>query len=93
MYSLLKHILGHSKKDKQIDTISTGRKTIKVRKEKWEEKQLYGYFKWKTGEIAHEKTWTWLQKGNLTRKTESLPIAPKSITKTNKAKIDYYTTE
>ena len=38
---------------------------------KYEEKKLYGYFKRQTGEIIHEKTWTWLRKGNLLRKTES----------------------
>ena len=27
-------------------------------------KQLYGYFKQQTSEILHQKTWTWLQKGN-----------------------------
>ena len=26
-------------------------------------------------EVAHEKTWTWLRKGNLKRETESLIIA------------------
>ena len=30
-----------------IGNISTNRKTIKTRKEKWEEKQLHGYFKQK----------------------------------------------
>ena len=45
------------------------------RKQKWEEKKLYGHFKRQTSEISHEKTWTWLRKGNLKRETESLLIA------------------
>ena len=28
------------------------------RKQKWEEKQLFGYFKRQADEISHEKTWT-----------------------------------
>ena len=35
--------------------------TEKHRKQKWEEKQLYGYFKRQIEEVAHEKTWTWLR--------------------------------
>ena len=31
------------------------------RKEKLEEKQLYGHFKWLINNIWHEKTWTWLR--------------------------------
>ena len=42
----------------------TSRKTI-TRKQKWEEKQLYGGFKRLTSDISQEKTWTWLRKGNL----------------------------
>ena len=38
-----------------------------TRKQKWEEKQLYGYFKRLTSNISYEKTWTWLRKGNLKR--------------------------
>ena len=37
-----------------IGNISIDRKT---RKQKWEEKQLYRYFKQHTSEIAHDKTW------------------------------------
>ena len=47
----------------------------KLGKKKWEEKQMYGYFKRQTIEISHEKTWTWLQKGNLKIETEFLLIA------------------
>ena len=39
---------------------------------KWEQKQLYGHFKQQTNEISHEKTWTWLRKGNLKSETENL---------------------
>ena len=43
-------------------------------KQKWEEKQLYGRFKHLINNISHQKTWTWLRKGNLKRETESLRI-------------------
>ena len=33
-----------------------------TKKKKWEEKQLYGDFKWQTGEIYYKKTWTLLRK-------------------------------
>ena len=67
------------------------RATTITRKKKWEEKQLYGHFKWLTSDISHEKTWTWLRKGNLKRETESLLIAAQNnAIRTNhiKAKID-----
>ena len=54
-------------------------------------KQMYGHFNWQTSEISHEKTWTWLRKGNLKKETESLIIAAKNnnvITHYVKAKID-----
>ena len=38
------------------DNIRTNRTTTKTRKQKWEEKQLYGYFKWRTGKTLNEKT-------------------------------------
>ena len=42
-----------------IGNISMNKKKTqqKMRKMKWEEKQLYGYFKTQPGDIAHEKTW------------------------------------
>ena len=43
--------------------------------EKWEEKLLWSYFKPQTKKIPHKKTYTWLQKGNLLRKTEYLLMA------------------
>ena len=46
-----------------------------TRKQKWERKQLYGRFKRLINNISHQKTWTWLRKGNLKRETESLLIA------------------
>ena len=55
------------------DTRTSG--TTITRKQKWEEKQLYGRFKRLTSDISHKKTWTWLRKGNLKRETESLLIA------------------
>ena len=37
-----------------------------------EEPEVYGRFKRLTSDISHEKTLTWLRKGNLKRETESL---------------------
>ena len=62
-----------------------------IRKEKWKEKQLYGYFKRQTSEISHEKTWTRLRKGNVQREIESFPkVAQNNAIRTKyvKAKID-----
>ena len=52
-------------------------KTTITRKQKWEEKQLYGRCKQLTSDISHEKMWMWLRKGNIKRKTESLLISRK----------------
>ena len=73
------------------DTENTmnNRMTI-TRKQKWEGKQLYGWFKWLIN-ISHDKTWTWLRKGNFKRETESLLIAAQdNAVRTNhiKARID-----
>ena len=46
-----------------------------TKKQKWEGKQLYGRLKRLINSISHQKTWTWLRKGNLKRDTESLLIA------------------
>ena len=46
-----------------------------TRKQKWEGKQLYGRFKRLINNISHDKTWTWLRKGNLKRETEFLLMA------------------
>ena len=35
-----------------------------TRKQKWEGKQLYVHFKRLINNISHQKTWTWLRKGN-----------------------------
>ena len=43
------------------DNTSINRTEI-TRKQKWEEKQIYGCFKRLTSDISHEKTWTWLRK-------------------------------
>ena len=56
------------------DNTRTKRTTI-TRNQKWEEKQLYERFKRLISNISHEKTWTWLRKGNLKRETESLLMA------------------
>ena len=53
---------------------SSNRSTM-AKKQKWEEKQLYRHFQQQTSEISHEKTLTWLRKGNLKKETESLLIA------------------
>ena len=46
-----------------------------TRKQKWEGKQICGRFKRLINNISHDKTWTWLRKGNFKRETESLLIA------------------
>ena len=56
------------------DNMRTNRATI-TRKQKLDEKQLYRCFKWLTSDISHEKTWTWLKKGNLKKETECLLTA------------------
>ena len=38
-----------------------------TRKQKWEEKELYGYFNRQTDEISYKKTTTLLRKRNLQR--------------------------
>ena len=55
------------------NTMDTGM-TITM-KQKWEGKQLYGRFKRLINNISHDKTWTWLRKGNFKRETQSLLIA------------------
>ena len=62
-----------------------------TRKQKWEGKQFYGRFKRLINNISHDKTWTWLRKGNFQREKESLLIAIQdSAIRTNhiKARID-----
>ena len=62
-----------------------------IRKQKWEEKQLYGRFKRLINNISHDKTWIWLRKGKFKRETESLlKAAQNSAIRTNhiKARID-----
>ena len=49
-----------------------------IRKQKWEEKELYGRFKRLMSNISHKKMWTWLKKEKLRRETGSLPIAPQN---------------
>ena len=56
------------------DNTMDNRMTIS-RKQKWERKQLCGCFKRLINNISHNKTWTWLRKGNFKRETESLQIA------------------
>ena len=58
-----------SKENEQMLTRSTRRK------QKCEEKQLNGRFKQLTTNSSHEKSWTWLRKGNLKTETEFLLIA------------------
>ena len=59
-----------------------------TRKQKWEGKQLYGWFKRLINNISHNKTWTWLRKGNFKRETESLLIAAQNnAVKTNHIKV------
>ena len=72
------------------DNTIDNRMTI-TRKEKWEGKQLHGRFKRLINNISHDKTRTWLRKGNFRRETESLLIAAQNCAiRTNhiKARID-----
>ena len=58
------------------ETENTMNKRMTItRKQKWEGKQLYERFKRLINNIIHDKTWTWLRKGNFMRETESLLIA------------------
>ena len=62
-----------------------------IRKQTWEGKQLYGRFNRPINNISHDKTWTWLRKGNFKWETEYLLIAPQnSAIRTNhsNARID-----
>ena len=62
-----------------------------TRKQKWDEKQIYGRFKRLINNILHDITWTWLRKKNFKRETESLLIAAQNYDiRTNhiEAKID-----
>ena len=52
------------------DTDNTRDKRVTTtRKQKWEGKQLYGRFKRLINNISHQKTCTWLRKGNFKRET------------------------
>ena len=76
--------------DNDNRTIMDNRMII-TRKQEWERKQLYGRFKRLINNISHDKTWTWLRKGNFKRETEFLQIeAQNNAVKTNhiKARID-----
>ena len=62
-----------------------------TRKQKSKVKQLYGCFQRLINNISHEKTWTWLRKGNFKRETKSLLIAAQNNAMRNnciKARID-----
>ena len=53
-----------------------------TRKQKSEERQLYGYFKQQINEISSEKNLTWLKKRNLMRETECLKAAQNNAKRT-----------
>ena len=56
------------------DTDNTkSNKTTITRRQKWEEKLLYGRFK-RLINISHEKTWTWLRKGRVISKTQNMVL-------------------
>ena len=66
------------------DNTMDNRMTI-TRKQKWEGKQLYGRFKRLINNISHDKTCTWLRKGNFKRETESLLIATQKKSRKNQS--------
>ena len=69
------------------DTDNTIDNRMKTRKQKRKEKQLHGGFKRLINKISHEKTWTWLRKGNFKRETEShLIVAQNNAVRTNHIK-------
>ena len=76
----------------RVDTDNTiNERVTTTRKQKWQGKQVYGRIKRLINNISHQKTWTWLRKGNLKRETESLLIAAQdNAIRTNyiKARID-----
>ena len=51
-----------------------------IENKKWGEKQLYGYFKQETKEIAHENIPIWLRKGHLKREIEAVLIIVQNST-------------
>ena len=53
-----KERLNSSDKYNSSDNLRTKKTATKTKKQKWEEKQLYGYFKGQTSEIPLEKIWT-----------------------------------
>ena len=66
-------------------------RTTITRKQKWEEKIHCDRFKRLINNISHQKTWTWLRKGNFKREIEYLLIAAQNNPiRTNhiKARID-----
>ena len=74
----------------ETENTMNNRMTI-TRKQKWEGKQLYRRFKRLINSISHDKTRTWLRKGNFKIETESLLIAAQDSairTNHNKARID-----
>ena len=74
----------------ETENTMNNRMTI-TRKQKREEKQLYGHFKRLINNISHDKTWTWLRKGYFKRETDSLLIVAQDnavITNHIKARID-----
>ena len=74
------------------DNPKTNRMTItRIKMRRIREKKLYVCFKRRISYISHEKTWTWLRKGNIKREIESPQIATQNnAMRTNliKSKID-----
>ena len=62
-----------------MDNMNLNSTTIN-RKEKWEERQEYGYFKRQIDEISKENIWSWLRNGNLRRENQYFPIVAQKIT-------------
>ena len=73
------------------NTDNTTDNRMTISRKKCEGKQLHGRFKRLINNISHDKTWTWLRKGNFKGETESLlMVAQNSAIRTNhiKARID-----
>ena len=72
----------------RTDTDNTMGNRMTITRKQWEGKQIYGCFIRLINKILHDKTRTWLRKGNFKRETESLLIATQNnAVRTNHIKV------